>query len=273
MRIRTLTAGDVPAALRLSSQAGWNQVEADWHRLLALAPETCFAGTVDGEVVATSTLVTYEDIGWIGMVLVEASHRRQGYGMELFREALSAGQARDLAVVGLDATDAGRAVYRKADFVDVAPIERWGGELVVPSIGEDVPTVERDAPAERLRRTDAEVSETDRGALLTRLHAETETQTFLAADESGYAVVRPGRTHSQIGPLVAETPETLRALLRAVADSLGEQSVILDTFPGRADLGQFGLEAQRSLTRMTHGTASRALLGDAIVAAAGFELG
>jgi hypothetical protein len=33
-----LTEADVDAAVALSTEAGWNQTEADWRRLLALAP-------------------------------------------------------------------------------------------------------------------------------------------------------------------------------------------------------------------------------------------
>lgn len=60
MEIRHLTTADVPAALELVKQAGWNQVSADWHRLLDLEPDGCFGGYVDGDLVATTTLCTYD---------------------------------------------------------------------------------------------------------------------------------------------------------------------------------------------------------------------
>ncbi|MCT9098048.1 GNAT family N-acetyltransferase [Haloarchaeobius sp. HME9146] len=281
MKIRTLRPEDVPAALALSTQAGWNQLEADWTRLLDLAPELCFAGVVDGELVATSTLVSYDEVGWVGMVLVDESHRRQGYGMEIFRQALDAAIEVGLEVVGLDATDAGRAVYQNVQFVDVAPITRWQGELTVPpatasSAFDGTPPVVRDPPVARLRELDEQACGVDRGDLLSRLLSEEGTVAFQAADDRGYAIVRPGRTHWQVGPVIARDGQTLEALLEAVADSLPDRRVIVDVLgeSGYAtELGRFGLTEHRHLTRMTHQASNPALMGDAVVAAAGFELG
>ena len=41
--IRLLTRHDIPTGLRLSGQNGWNQLEADWARFLAMQPDGCFA--------------------------------------------------------------------------------------------------------------------------------------------------------------------------------------------------------------------------------------
>ncbi|WP_435320736.1 GNAT family N-acetyltransferase [Haloarchaeobius sp. TZWSO28] len=276
MQIRTLRQEDVPAALALSTQAGWNQLEADWTRLLDLAPEHCFAGVVDGELVATSTLVSYDTVGWIGMVLVDEAHRRRGHGMALFRRALDAGLDAGLDVVGLDATDAGRAVYQNVEFVDVAPITRWHGTLSPPDQSGDSPPVTQDPAPARISRLDRHACGVDRGQLLSQLLAEEGTEAFLAADDRGYAVLRPGRTHWQVGPVVAEDDETVRALLAAVSSVVTGSEVVIDVLgdgESTGALSQFGLDEQRHLTRMTYREATPALMGDDVVAAAGFELG
>lgn len=122
-----------PAALN----GGW--LEPDRGRLprvLELFPDTCFAGWVDYDLVATSMLATYQDrVGWIGIVLVDENHRRQGYGSAVFERALETGGDADLDVVGLDATDAGRPVYNNYGFKRTSGIDRWRDELVVPYIG------------------------------------------------------------------------------------------------------------------------------------------
>ena len=41
MEVRRLTPSDIPAALELSSDAGWNQTQADWRMLLGMEPEGC----------------------------------------------------------------------------------------------------------------------------------------------------------------------------------------------------------------------------------------
>src|SRR5262245_45751116 len=83
--IRPLQLTDIPAALLLSTQAGWNQLDADWRRLIDLWPETCIAGCEDGKLVATGTLATYgADIAWVGMILVDESCRGRGLGGAIF---------------------------------------------------------------------------------------------------------------------------------------------------------------------------------------------
>lgn len=281
MRIRTLRRDDVPAAKRLSEQAGWNQTAADWRRLLELAPDDCFAGVVDGEVVATSTLVTYGGTaGWIGMVLVDEDHRGQGFGTRIFQRALEAGTDRELAAIGLDATDAGRAVYRKRGFVDVAPIERWGGTLDAPGASAGDGEILRDPPLADVLPLDRQACGLDRSTLLDRLRAEEGTTTLLVADEktdesSGYAVVRPGRVASHLGPIVATDADALADLLAGVED-VTDEDVLVDVLGGhdaKTLLRDAGLEQRRRLTRMTYREPARTMAGEDVVAAAGFELG
>ncbi len=48
LRVRPMSAADVPLGLRLRGQAGWNQTEADWRRFLGLQPDGCFVAELDG---------------------------------------------------------------------------------------------------------------------------------------------------------------------------------------------------------------------------------
>src|SRR5262252_4088636 len=87
--LRKLRADDLPAAFLLSAQAGWNQTEDDWRMLLDLAPRTCFAIEVDGQLAATTTLLCYgRRLAWIGMVLTKPEFQRRGFAKKLFRETL-----------------------------------------------------------------------------------------------------------------------------------------------------------------------------------------
>src|SRR5205823_4675748 len=88
--IRLLRAEDVPAVFQLSAEAGWNQTEHDWRMLLDIAPEGCFGIEADGQVVATTTLVCYEQrLAWIGMVLTKREYRRRGLARRLLNKALA----------------------------------------------------------------------------------------------------------------------------------------------------------------------------------------
>lgn len=61
--IRPMTAQDIPAGLRLSHLAGWNQTEADW-RLCVDAPwSSTHAPVQDNQIVGTAALRYGDDLG------------------------------------------------------------------------------------------------------------------------------------------------------------------------------------------------------------------
>lgn len=276
LRVERLTPEDLPEAHGLSTTVGWNQTREDWQRLLTLFPESCFIGYVDGNLVATSTLATYGDrLGWVGMILVDPDHRRQGYGSAMFERALDCGQAADLEVIGLDATDAGRAVYDAYGFERVGAIDRLRGRIRAPdSSVSAVPVSSVDAVVE----FDIDRSATDRGRLFEHLfNSRTVAALRVPANGElrGFAAVRPGRTCPQVGPIVVSDHDALRGLLAALGDRLDGEVVVdaLDRDQFRDRLERAGLSVSRSLHRMTHRGAIPALDGPGVVAATGFEWG
>ena len=144
--VSRLEPRDVGAALRLSTQAGWNQLEADWLRLVSLWPDACFAVRDDERsVIATSTLASFGGVGWVGMVLVDESLRGRGIGGAVLRAAVAAGASLD--AIGLDATDSGMPVYAKHGFAPQVGINRWGGSVTRPCQNSARPAIDEDWPA------------------------------------------------------------------------------------------------------------------------------
>ena len=62
LTIKPLTQADMPGARRLSDAAGWNQLDVDWQRLIALWPATTLAGWLDGQLVATASLAYFDPV-------------------------------------------------------------------------------------------------------------------------------------------------------------------------------------------------------------------
>ena len=275
-----LTHPDVPDALRLSTEAGWNQTAADWSRLLDLAPGACFAGRLAGHLVATATVVGYGSTNWIGMVIVERACRGRGFGTELLRRALEHGLGQGGVAVGLDATDLGRPVYLGQGFVDCAPIDRWLGQLTPggPPGSPEVETLIGRVPDDALV-FDQSAAGLDRGALLRHLGQEPDVSVLVARDQDlpvGLAFLRPGREHHHLGPVIAESGGVLQALLHAAAGRLAGQTVLVDAL--RNDLtsdrlAACGLRVQRRLQRMTYGRPQGILTGTRVAAATAFEWG
>jgi GNAT superfamily N-acetyltransferase len=109
--LRCLKPDDLIEADRLRAELGWNQTILDWQRLLALAPEGCFAAERDGRLVGTCTGVGFEGgLAWIGMMMVHPSHRGQGIGGALLRHCIDYLHQQMARCIKLDATPMGEPV-------------------------------------------------------------------------------------------------------------------------------------------------------------------
>ncbi|HVE39371.1 MAG TPA: GNAT family N-acetyltransferase [Planctomycetota bacterium] len=265
---------DLEGALRLSTQAGWNQLAADWERLFDLSPEGCLAGRLDGHLVATATVASFgHDVHWVGMVLVDEALRGRGFGSQMLTHVIDFARARG-GIVGLDATDLGRPVYLKLGFVDVEPIDRWSGTLRATGPSDGVDLIDR-STFDEVALMDREALGADRSALLLHLMHEPGVLGVVARGE-GYAFLRPGRTCSHVGPMVAKSSEVQSALLNRFARLSGTPTVLLDalwTSATAAMLPTHGLTIARHLTRMTLGKARRVLASESVRAAVSFEWG
>jgi len=282
LEFRPLRRHDVSAACRLSDQAGWNQLEIDWLRLLALWPETCVGAWRDAVLVATGTLAVYgADVTWIGMVLVDEALRGRGIGGAVFAHMFDLCDRVGVKVVGLDATDMGRAVYLKQRFVDHSRIERWAGGRPAGAAGPGPcsrPLEERDwSDVAALDRACVGV---DRGPLLRRLAAEPGAQARAVVEDGrliGIGFSRPGSRAAMLGPIVSPSLSAARTLAIDLLAGLpaGETFVDVPACSGlQPTLRELGFEPRRRLTRMARPQIDGPLLtGPAVHAAAGFELG
>ena len=119
-----LSEEHIPGCVELVTEARWNQTADDWRMMLSLGEGF---GLVDpqGKLVATALALPFASggFGWISMVLVTEMHRRKGLATRLMASALAALEARKLVSI-LDATPAGREVYRLIGFQDTWGIER-----------------------------------------------------------------------------------------------------------------------------------------------------
>jgi GNAT superfamily N-acetyltransferase len=109
-----LDVDDAQAGMVLSTEAGWNQNEADWRFFLS---QGVVFGMRDGaRLVATAALLPYSaGNAWISMVLVTADFRRRGIATKLVDACLNAAARRGLTP-WLDATPAGATVYEPLGF-------------------------------------------------------------------------------------------------------------------------------------------------------------
>lgn len=277
--VSLLKRKDIDKALHLSTQAGWNQTEDDWIRLLELNPETCFLFRLNGQVVGSATLAIFgSDLAWIGMIIVDQNYRGMGIGKQALETVINEGRKRSFKVIGLDATDQGRTLYKEYGFYDVHPIDRWKGSLR-PLHRNNTTHVLEEKHMEELLQLDLQWSGFDRSKLIRRFFDEKEVLGHgLTRDGKirGFTFIRPGRQYRHLSPLVADTEEDYAELLDASARSLNGIPVYFDAIRRQEStdlLTQYGLRVERRLTRMTLEEPSNVLNKPKLRAAVAFEWG
>ena len=278
INIRLLFESDIPAAMQLKDAAGWNQTEKDWHRLLALEPNGCFAAVKDGRLVGTTTTTTYgSDLAWIGMVLVDPQERRRGIATQLMNVAIDYLKDK-VPTVKLDATAQGKPVYERFGFQVESVVERWSGTSNVRN-AESRKMLDHKAIRDLLA-LDRLAFDADRSELLERLIDDACVPPVLlrAADQtlSGYALARRGTNADYIGPVVAKGPQHVESLLDQVLSELPGGRVYMD-YNTKCDattslLSDRGFVKERDLIRMSAG-ARAAKTRPIVVASAGPETG
>ena len=258
--VRVLGPTDLGTAGALAAEAGWNQVEADWRIFLELGHLMGVDIPGHGVVATAATLPLGPDLGWIGMMLVATRFRRQGLGRQLLGQCILDLAAQGLTP-GLDATAAGRELYRRYDFQDAWAITRWQRERAAAAPPHD-PVVEvRAATAadlDAIAALDRRAFGYERRSVLARLLERAPRAAALALDDGepcGFLLARDGRGAFQLGPLVASDPAVPAALVAHAIAQIPD-AAYLDLLDRHQDLRGWlethGFAPQRRFTRMLY---------------------
>jgi GNAT superfamily N-acetyltransferase len=256
-----LRPSEIADAQALVAEAGWNQTAADWQAFLDYGKVQAIRA--QGRVVATAATFPYGAFGWISMVLVTAAFRRQGLAARLMRGAID-----DLVDAGLvpvlDATPAGREVYRKLGFADTWGFARLARSGSMPPAAMDPPADGisvgpiTDADWSGLCAYDTAAFGADRSRVLARLRGRLPPADLVARRGGrlvGFLLGRDGRIASQLGPLIADDAVTARALLARALAVIGGP-IFIDLADSKTEtlvwLEARGLAPARPLTRMVH---------------------
>jgi GNAT superfamily N-acetyltransferase len=285
IHIRALVHNDMPFAMKLKEDAGWNQTEADWRRFLAMQPDGCFVAEWDGRGVGTAATCIFGSVAGIAMVLVNPEFRGRGIGKALMSHALDYLDAQGVTSVRLDATALGKPLYEKLGFVVEYELSRYEGfpkpgvptNLNLPSAaGRPVQAHSGDWP--HLIQLDRDITGADRNKFLSRLFSEEPEAIRVirsATQVVGFSASRTGTSARQIGPCLGTSEAGLTLMMDAGSQYAGsrvyidipiQNHVAIDTAKG------LGLSVQRQLVRMRRGqpVVERA---DHIWASSGPELG
>jgi GNAT superfamily N-acetyltransferase len=248
LAIAQLGAGDVAGGMALSTEAHWNQNEADW--LFFLGKGIVFGvRDRDRRLIATAALLPYAGSDtWISMVLVTESWRRRGIATRLVDACLNTATKLGLTV-WLDATPAGAAVYGPLGFTPTIQLrrlrlEKASGSAAPPSSGK----------IDELITCDISAMGFDRGELLQELGGRPASR--LVTTGNAIALVRDGRTARHIGPMFASTSAHALALVRSIVAS-ERGAILIDAVANQTQflngLTDSGWTIERPFQRMRFG--------------------
>ena len=219
-----LSVEQIPDALLLSAEPGWNQIADDWAWMIGHG-EAFGLATAAGKLVASGLTVVYDQapFAWISMILVTADHRRKGLATQLMQRCTEAIERRGL-VPALDASPEGRQVYLKLGFKDFYRTGRFLVERPPAVARQSGIRLLRAEDLPRLAAFDKRHAGGDRSSLLRHLHQRLPAAAWIAERGGtviGYVLGREGRLCPQLGPIIAEDEPTAIALLEAAGAALG----------------------------------------------------
>jgi ribosomal protein S18 acetylase RimI-like enzyme len=226
--VRTMTEADLAIALEWAAAEGWNPGLHDAHCFYAADPAGFFLGELEGAPIGCVSAVRYgSGFGFLGLYIVKAEHRGQGFGLELWRAALDHLGDR---VIGLDGVVAQQENYRKSGFRlafrNVRQQGRGGGAASSGLI--DLAAI----PIDEILRYDETAFPAPRAEFLKSWIGQPQAVALGAVDGrrlKGYGVLRACREGFKVGPLFADDEETAERLFSGLLARAPGATVFLDT--------------------------------------------
>lgn len=235
--IRTMTRADLAQVIEWAAAEGWNPGQQDLDPFLAADPGGFLIGELDGEPVASISVVKYGTrFGFLGLYIVRPGFRGRGHGIAIWRAGMARMQGR---TVGLDGVVAQQANYARSGFVLAYSHFRHEGR------GRGVPLADaRLQPLATLdpgalNAYDRQLFPEERAAFLAAWIRQPGTQALGHVEDgrlTGYGVIRTSRSGWRIGPLFADDPGSARRLLDGLLGSVPmDAPVFLDVPMVNAD--------------------------------------
>ena len=229
--IATASADDVRLICGWAADEGWSPGRTDHWAFHAADPTGYLMGRLDGEPVASISVVRYgADFGFLGCYIARPPVRGKGYGLRIWQAGMKLAAGRN---VGLDGVPAQQANYQKSGFrlawnnvryEGAAPVgvEPPGGVRFVDARG---------VPFDRLAAYDRRFFPAARDSFLAPWITAPERAALVALKDGeivGFGVIRAGAASSRIGPLYAASPAIAAALVSTLGQAMPGAAVAID---------------------------------------------
>jgi ribosomal protein S18 acetylase RimI-like enzyme len=227
---RTMTRDEVALAIQWAAEEGWNPGLHDAQTFPAADAQGFFVGTLQGEPVASISVVKYEPgFAFLGLYIVRPQWRGRGLGWALWQHAMASAAGRQ---VGLDGVVAQQPRYRKSGFELAWRNVRYEGRGGTPAAGDAHVLDLAGVPFETVCACDRAYFPADRAAFLRDWLAQPDAAALGWIGDGrlqGFGLVRRCRSGWKIGPLFAERERIAESLFIALCSRAGaKEPVYLD---------------------------------------------
>ena len=258
--IREMRPGDITGAMKLSTAEGWNQTENDWNFLIENSKNICVIAEHSDKIIGTTTAMNYSgNAAWIGMVLVDKEFRGQGVSTSLLTEVLK--KLTSFKSVKLDATPAGRNVYKKFGFRDEFEIVRMTNlSMENISVKNDEKIFPEHIELKHLNEIidfDKNIFGVKRSSLIKYLLSQYPQKAWMIKRNNliaGIVLGRSGNKYHHIGPVFAANIIDAKNLINSALNELKNKSVVVDIISEKNYLIGWlklnGFSTQRKFVRM-----------------------
>lgn len=258
VRLRPMTAADLPTCHALSTTVGWAHRLTDWQWMAGLGRGV--VAEADGAITGTSLWWLYgDDASSLGMVIVRPDQQGLGIGRRLVETALAAIGGRSMALI---ATDEGAPLYARLGFAVTGQVLQQQGTARAADLPRAGLRPVRPGDLDSLVALDQAAKGVSRPAVIAAL-ADVGDGMVLTDGEhvSGFAFCREAGLGRVIGPVAAPDADGARALIGHWLSRHAGTVLRIDT-PAESGIGDWlaahGLALAGTRTAMTRGALPRA---------------
>jgi ribosomal protein S18 acetylase RimI-like enzyme len=251
---RTMSRDEVALAIGWAAQEGWNPGLHDAETFPAADPQGFFVGTLEGEPVASISVIKYEPgFAFLGLYIVRPDSRGRGLGWSLWQHGIASARGRQ---IGLDGVVGQQSNYRKSGFELAWRNVRYEGCGGAPAPDDALLVDLARVPFETVCAYDNAYFPAERTAFLRAWLAQPDAAARGWIEDGklqGYGLIRRCRSGWKIGPLFAERERIAESLFHALCAQAGPQEPVYLDLP-EANAAAVAL-AQRHHMRMVFETA------------------
>jgi len=234
--IRLWTPSDIDYVAKSVKREGWGYVKRDVERCWQFEPNGCYIAEVQGKPVGHVFSISYDRIGWIGLLIVNPRERGKGIGATLMQAAIRHLEKIGAETIQLEAVEKAVALYKRLGFVEEFDSLRFSKQLKQKE--EEKPKLSqrtemfhiKEENLKNIAKFDSKYFGANRLRVLQSLFEDQTEQCFVAMAKQktlGYIMSRKIQNANWIGPWVSKNSETAEKLLFACIEAIGGEEIEL----------------------------------------------